>query len=112
MKKYSLVVQSNPVAGLEKEYNDWYNNIHIPGILKIPGFTGAQRFTLDDEKASTWKYMAIYEFETEDLAATIGALQAQTMEDAKAAGSMPVMDQQSFSFVFWTPVTEKFTPAR
>jgi hypothetical protein len=35
---------SNAVEGREDEYNDWYNNTHIPEILTISRFKSAQRF--------------------------------------------------------------------
>ncbi|MFC1924556.1 hypothetical protein ACFLXA_04260 [Chloroflexota bacterium] len=27
----------------EKEFNDWYNKIHVPNVLKTPGIVGATR---------------------------------------------------------------------
>jgi len=45
--KTLFVVKSNAQAGREDEYNSWYNNIHLPEILKIDGFLSAQRFALD-----------------------------------------------------------------
>jgi len=61
------VVQSNPVAGREDEYNDWYTKTHIPEILRVPGMVAAERFVLSDVQrvppptAPAFRYIAIYE---------------------------------------------------
>ena len=46
MAGYKFVVLSNPVAGHEEEYNDWYSNRHLADIVAIPGFSAVQRFVL------------------------------------------------------------------
>ena len=39
-------VLTNPTAGMEAEYNRWYDDQHIPDVLAVPGFVGVQRFKL------------------------------------------------------------------
>jgi len=61
-----LLVFSNPIEGKEKEYNDWYTNIHIGEIVEIDGFVSAQRFKLSDTQNfvdQPYKYTAIYSIE-------------------------------------------------
>ena len=107
MKKCILVVQTNPVPGLEDEFNDWYTNRHLADVLKVPGFKSAQRFTLaQNDGASKWKYLAIYEFESD--------APERILEDylVKAAGTSEMvmsegMDMQSFSAVPWVSISEK-----
>lgn len=68
-KSYTMVVLTNPVAGKEEEYNDWYDNRHIPDVLAVPGFVGAQQFKLVVNPAGgepPWRYYAIYQLETEN----------------------------------------------
>ncbi len=48
--KHVLVVMSNPAPGKEQEYNDWYTNVHLGDVLKVPGIVSAQRFKLDDKQ--------------------------------------------------------------
>ncbi|MBT5195713.1 MAG: hypothetical protein HOM07_25485, partial [Rhodospirillaceae bacterium] len=48
MSENILVVLTNPVAGKEDEFNDWYSNIHIQEICQLSGFKSAQRFKLGD----------------------------------------------------------------
>ena len=81
MPRYTFVVLTNPVPGKEAEYNEWYNMQHIPDVLNVPGFVGAQRFRLSDtqmgDDKKTHKYLALYEIETNDLAATFKEMAAR-----------------------------------
>jgi hypothetical protein len=73
MAHYRLVALTNPVPGREDEYNDWYDNQHLGDVLNVPGFYSAQRFVAEDAlspEPPTHKYMAIYGFESDDLAKT------------------------------------------
>ncbi|GHB73376.1 hypothetical protein GCM10010377_74770 [Streptomyces viridiviolaceus] len=78
MPKYTYVVLTNPVDGKEDEFNDWYTNTHVHDALKVPGFVAAQRFKLADaqraESPYPWRYLAIYELETDDLQKSVDAL--------------------------------------
>jgi hypothetical protein len=81
MQRYSLIVLTNPVEGRDGEYNDWYTNIHLDDVLKIPGVIGAQRFRRSDTQRGSgpypWGYLAIYECETGDLPSIIRELKAR-----------------------------------
>jgi hypothetical protein len=47
----------------EEEFNDWYNNVHLPGIVNCPGFTSGRRYrSIRGEP----KFMALYEIESVD----------------------------------------------
>jgi len=52
----------------EKEFNDWYLNIHFHDLLETPGLVQAHRYrTLNpkpDEREA--RYMALYEIEADD----------------------------------------------
>jgi uncharacterized protein (DUF1330 family) len=50
----------------EDKYNKWYNEVHIPMILKYKGIKRAGRYKRvgNDEKHS--KYLALYEFESKE----------------------------------------------
>lgn len=77
MPIFAYVVHSNPVAGREDEYNDWYTNRHLADVVAVPGFIAAQRFCLTDveaEGAPQQKYMAIYTMETDTPDKTIAHL--------------------------------------
>jgi hypothetical protein len=74
MAKYLLLVLSGPTEGEgdEATYNDWYDTIHLPDLLAIPGVTAARRYKLLSGNLpgyERWKYAAAYEIETDDLPA-------------------------------------------
>src|SRR5262245_37445773 len=70
MAKHVYVVFTNPKPGKDAAFSDWYENRHIPDVLKIPGFVGARRFTLSEVQRypnQPWRYVTFYEIETDDL---------------------------------------------
>lgn len=75
MAQYKLVVLTNAVEGHDADFNAWYDDPHLGDVLKVAGFTSAQRFVLGDAQLTdaplTHKYLAIYDFETDDLDATL-----------------------------------------
>lgn len=76
-----LVVQTNAVAGREDEFERWYDGMHIPEILTIPGFVAAQRFVLEPdarpgETPAPFRYLAIYELDVPVVAAAASLVEA------------------------------------
>jgi hypothetical protein len=73
MPKYKLVVLTRPKDGQEAEYNNWYQNTHIPEVLSIPGYKSAQRFKLNTPMMAKdpMPYLAIYDVETSDIGAVL-----------------------------------------
>jgi hypothetical protein len=110
MAKYTFVVLTNPVAGKEAAYNDWYNGHHVPDVLNVPGFVSAQRFGLADaqfggDSSRTHKYLAIYEIETDDIAGTLKELRARGgTADIVPSDAIDMKDVRTYVF---TPVAEK-----
>jgi hypothetical protein len=47
MEKHLFVVFTNAVEGQEDIYNEWYTDVHLKDVLKVPGIVAAQRFKLD-----------------------------------------------------------------
>lgn len=84
MQRYILVVHSNPVAGMEDEYNEWYEKFHLPEVLQVPGVVGAQRFMQNGEHVTgdtpPRRYVSIYEIETDDIQKTVEDLYAAALD--------------------------------
>ncbi len=107
-ERYVIAVLTNPIPGREAEFNDWYDNRHIPDVLAIPGVISAQRFGLAPaqrmEAPYPYGYFAFYEVETDDLPALV--------EDMRARGGTPLMpisealDPQRMT-LFFAPLGEK-----
>lgn len=69
MAHFKYVVFTEPQAGQDEAYNDWYDNHHLGDVLKVEGFVAAQRFRiveLDSNSQPASRYMAIYEIEADD----------------------------------------------
>jgi hypothetical protein len=86
-----MIVMTNAVAGKADELNDWYSNVHIADILKLPGAVGGQRFVRAAVARNSvpvpFEYLAIYDIETDDLQAFIENLYA-----TGGTAAMPVID--------------------
>lgn len=50
----------------EKEFNSWYSHTHLPALRLAKGLTSARRYICTDISCKA-KYLAVYEFETEDI---------------------------------------------
>jgi hypothetical protein len=85
---HKLIVFSAPAADREDDYNAWYNDVHLPEVVAIPGFVAAQRFQLSNDQLpgfpdSPHTYMAIYEFDrppAEPLETLRGELESEAIE--------------------------------
>jgi hypothetical protein len=70
-----LIVESRPASpGQAAAYHEWYDNIHLPEILKVDGFVSARRLAALDGDT----FIVIYEIEgdVEAAKAALGAAQS------------------------------------
>ena len=109
MSGYKLVVLTSPVTGKEDAYNDWYTNQHLADVLKVPGFSAAQRFKLLNNMAGEIKqpYLAIYEMDVD------GPEAASRAADALSTTEMYIsdaLDLQSVGCGVFEPCGERRTP--
>ena len=77
MADHLLVAISNAQPGRDEEYSTWYETIHMPEVLALPGFVSAQRFApapLSEDAPN--RYMAVYEIEGDVDAAMSGLMGA------------------------------------
>ena len=58
-----MVVRVDISLDVEAEWNDWYNAVHLPEILRVPGFISGRRYRAVEGGP---KYMALYELEGVD----------------------------------------------
>jgi len=102
MPSYTMVVLTNAKDGRDDEFNDWYSNRHIQDILAIDGFVSAERFRLAASQRGTtpspYKYLALYQIETSDLAGTLAELGARS--GTEKAPISDAMDLQRFAYVY------------
>jgi hypothetical protein len=110
MSRHTFVVLTNAVDGKDEEFNEWYNNRHLPDILATEGFVAAQRFRLTEmepEQDFAHRYLALYEVETDDLDKT-----NQAMMEAASNGGMfisPALNLENAVAKYFTPITDRVT---
>ena len=107
MARHLLVVSTNPAPGKEDEFNDWYSGTHVHEVVQILGFVSAQRFQVADAQLGEpgqFRYLALYELETDDVAATL-----QALRDAVPGMHMSESLDTTLSAVAFSPITERIT---
>ncbi len=74
MERWLLVAETDcGDPSREKEFKDWYNNVHIPDILETPGFVSATRYEDPNPAKGRGKYLALYQVETKNIEQTMAA---------------------------------------
>lgn len=111
-ERTTYLVFSNPVAGKEAEFNEWYDTVHLPEVLATPGMRAAQRFALLETDIThnsvmptpTHGYLLVYEMEGD-----VDAIMAK-VQDAAMSGAMQMsdaLDLETVTMSFWRPIGEK-----
>ncbi len=106
MAKYVMFVMTNCAPGTDAEFNDWYDRIHLPDVLKVPGIVAAQRYKLTDEQRRQTRpdygYMAAYEIESRNLPKTFSLMN----EGLKSVYKSPSMNPSTWAY-FFQPVGKR-----
>lgn len=83
MTRCLLVIFTNAAAGREQEYMDWYDH-HLDHMLELEDCVSAQHFRRVDHEedlgphgGGPYGFLAIYEFETDNVPATQARLSAR-----------------------------------
>jgi len=105
MARFSFLVYSNPVAGREQEYNDWYSNQHLKDLLAIPGVTAARRFKLSAtqirDAMPDYRYLAIYDVEADNVQGFVNEIMSRA-----ASGKIARSEAMSVDLLpmFWEAI--------
>jgi hypothetical protein len=71
-----MIVFANAAGGRDDDFNRWYDEVHLPDVLGVPGFVSAQRFELTGPQMfpkQRHRYVMLYEIEG-DVGAALEAL--------------------------------------
>ncbi|MCA2207762.1 DUF4286 family protein [Nocardia rosealba] len=76
-----LIVFSSPREGMDTEYNTWYDEVHIPDMLAIPGVTSCTRLRAEPVggQAPEFAYLADYVVDG-DVGAVLGEIKARSAD--------------------------------
>lgn len=100
MASHVLMVMSNPVAGREDEYNEWYDTVHLGEVLQVPGFVAARRYAAGPAVrggAPPYGYLSIYEIEADDLAAAQAEL-SEAVKTMRMSDAIDTVDVVAWGF--------------
>ena len=67
----------------QKEFDDFYDNVHIPNILKAPGFVAATRYAIKEPMYGRGQYLTLYEIETDDIDKTMAIRREMRKKEAE-----------------------------
>ncbi|GAA1011733.1 hypothetical protein Aple_012930 [Acrocarpospora pleiomorpha] len=58
-----IVVFTCAVEGKDAEFNEWYDNVHLPELLELPSIRSAKRYRLNEATNSSVKqrYLTVYD---------------------------------------------------
>lgn len=87
----------------EDEFNDWYDNTHMPDMLEVPGFIQATRWVSADKKeGEIRKYLAMYELETDSIEDFNAKMRERGMWTFKAGrfSQLPVFDPDNVPRIY------------
>ena len=112
MARYQLFVFSDcKDPAREEEFNDWYDNVHLPDMLQVEGLVKATRWmTAENAERQQRRYLAIYEVETEESIDTLNEkIKARGMWTMKAGrfSDLPVFDPPNIPRVYKQIMEEK-----
>lgn len=63
---YINIVGSKCRPDQEAKFNKWYNEIHIPLLMKAKGLKSVTRYKLANEDKNASTYLAIYQFDSKE----------------------------------------------
>ena len=105
MAKQLMLVLSEPTAGREDDYNDWYENLHLDEVIATTPIRSAQRFVLADQrsKQAPHRYLALYEVEAEDPTAIFASID----EMCDQRRDSDALNRETIAYWVFTPIGER-----
>lgn len=101
MARYVFQFTSAARPGEDEAFNRWYDEVHLPDVLKQPGFLAGRRYIVVDPSATRTRYVASYEVESDDPHATLQKL----FEGSKDMVISPLLDQDQVTITILKPAS-------
>jgi|GEM_PF-850722 len=102
--KVLQIVATKCKEDMEDKYNQWYNDIHIPMMMKYDGLKKASRYQLMGESNDHSKYLAFYEYESEKAQADINgspefAAAIEEMQESWKDGGIDILWMVNYKLI-------------
>jgi hypothetical protein len=94
----------------EEEFNDWYDNVHLPDMLEVEGLVKATRWmTAENAEGQQRRYLALYEVETDNIEELNERIKEKGMWTVKAGrfSDLPEFDPPNIPRVYKQIMEEK-----
>ena len=94
----------------EDEFNDWYDNMHVPDMLEVPGMISATRWvSAESREDQRRKYLALYELETDSVEGFDEKVRERGMRTVKEGrfSDLPEFDPDNIPRVYKQIMPEK-----
>jgi hypothetical protein len=101
--RYLVQFESRAADGADEAFNLWYDGVHVPDVLAVPGFLSCQRYRIVGGPGEPCRYLAAYEIESDDPQATLGTL----IQSSGAMEISPALDQSSVKVSILEQVGER-----
>ena len=104
MELWLLVAESNCTdPSRVKEFNQWYDGVHVPDALETEGFISATRYETDSPTEGRGKFLALYEIETDDIKQTEAAMMTNLLPKVEQGRISEIYE--AVSAVFYRRIT-------
>jgi len=102
VERWVNLVENNADPARTAQFNDWYDNLHLPDALASPGFVRARRYERQEFHDGRAQFLAIYEIDSADIDETMRtrrAIREEEVRKGRASTSFPHL-----SFSLWRDV--------
>ncbi|MBC7302818.1 MAG: hypothetical protein H5T78_17965 [Nocardia sp.] len=95
-----LIVFTSPREGMDAEYNTWYEEVHIPDMLAIPGVESCNRLRAEPfgGQAPEFAYLADYVIDG-DIGAVMKEIKARSADGRMRLS--PAIDPAAMKMTVW-----------
>jgi hypothetical protein len=113
LERWVNLVENNCDPDREAQFNDWYDNMHVPDALGSPGIVRARRYQTREFRDGRAKYLALYDIETDDIDETMRvrlAIRAEEVKRGRASSCFPNLSFSLWRDVLWRELSERRVP--
>jgi hypothetical protein len=108
MARGIYLVFSKPVSpDRDGEYNEWYDKVHVPDCLKVPGWKSATRYRRSDadgpqqtDPLEGRQYLTVYDFEAPSLKDPLDAVRKVSAQGSIVISEAIEMDPRPYTVLF------------
>jgi hypothetical protein len=106
------MVLASPAEGRVQDFEKWFNEVHIPDVVKVPGFLSGQLFKFHRALDGVFptQYVAVYHVETDDLEGMFAELDRREKSGEMTFEGSDAINMKSMLGAFFVPVGQRQRP--